>query len=381
MTTESQQLFVTCASALEPLLEQELHELGIKATHLGFRGVYVESWDWNTIYRINYASRVASRVLLPLTRFRCYDQRSLYRHVLEMNWSPLFRNASSTFCIDPNVYHKELRNSLFAAQIMKDAICDQLREKRGWRPSVDLKNPDIRLNLFIQNQTAVISFDTSGDALHKRGYRQETVDAPIRESLAAALLRLSGYDKEKILFDPCCGSGTILIEAALIATNTPPGYLRKHWGFMQHPAFESLNWLKVRNEIDAHRIPLQPNRIFGIDISKNAVHAAKVNLRASGFSQVITVENADFREHVLLITPDFILTNPPHGRRLDEENQLRPVYRALGELMKTKCLKPGLGAVFTGNLELAKEVGLSAERRHVLDNGGVDSRLLTYNLY
>ncbi|MDP1880623.1 MAG: THUMP domain-containing protein [Parachlamydiaceae bacterium] len=377
MSSEAQ-LFITCAPTLEPLLCEELKAMGIPDTHVGFRGVYVEKWNWNTIYQINYASRLATRVLLPLSRFRCFDQKSLYRHTSELDWSPIFKEGL-TFAIDANVHHRELRNSLFAAQVMKDAICDQLRNKTGRRPSVQTQNPDIQLNLFIQQQTAVISFDTSGEALHKRGYRQESVEAPIKETLAAALLHLAKYQADDVLFDPCCGSGTILIEAALMATKTPPGFLRRQWGFMHHPRFNTIEWLQVKNAIDADRIPLQKNRISGIDISRNSVRATKINLKAAGFHHLIPIEISDFREYRCLPTPNLIVTNPPHGGRLDDEEQLRPLYRALGQFMKESCSKPGRGYIFTGNLELAKEVGLAANRRYELSNGGIDSRLLEYN--
>lgn len=377
--SEYRQLFITCAPALEPLLLEELNELGIKSTFPGYRGVYVGEWDWNTIYRINYASRLASRVLLPLGRFKCQDQRALYRHIHEMDWTFLFKEGL-TFAIDANVTHRELRNSLFAAQVMKDAICDQLREKCGRRPSVDIQTPDIQLNLFIQQQMGVVSFDTSGVPLHKRGYRQEQVEAPIQESLAAALLRLAKYRADAILFDTCCGSGTILIEAALIATQTPPGYLRHQWGFMRHPHFNSLEWLKVRNEIDSKRVALKPDSISGIDVSRSAARAAKINLKAAGFPSIV-VEQADFRDYHFLNKPNLIVTNPPHGRRLEEENQLRALYRSLGAFMKEQCTRPAKGFVFTSNLELAKEVGLAPTKRHVLYNGGIDSRLLEFDLY
>lgn len=373
-------LFVTCAPALEPLLLEELKELGIEQTHLGYRGVYIDDWNWNTIYKVNYGSRIASRVLLPLSRFKCFDKQTLYQAVAALDWSPLFKEGR-TFAIDANVSHRELRNSLFAAQVVKDAICDQLREKVGRRPSVDVANPDIQLNLFVQNTAGIISFDTSGTPLHKRGYRQESVEAPIQESLAAAILRLAKYHKEEILLDPCCGSGTFLIEAALIATNTPPGYLRQRWGFMRHPAFNIEEWLTVRNKMDERRAPLASNHLFGVDLSKNAVRACKINLKAAGFASAVEVVQGDFREFTPRIAPNLVVTNPPYGNRLEDETLLRPFYRALGEFMKQKMAKPARGFIFTGNLELTKEVGLAAKQRHVLQTGGIEARLLEFDIY
>lgn len=371
---------MSCAPALEPLLMEELSELGLSSLHIGYRGVFINHWDWKAIYRINYASRLASRVLLPILRFRCLDRRSLYRHAMEVDWSQYLKEGW-TFAIDANVHHRELRNSLFAAQVVKDAICDQMRQRTGRRPSVQVQHPDVQINLFIQQQNAIISFDTSGEPLHKRGYRQETVEAPIQETLAAAILRLANYTKEKIVLDPCCGSGTFLIEAALMASRTPPGYLRTKWGFIRHPQYDSSEWLKVRNQLDEKREALSPQHILGIDRSQVAVRASKINLKAAGFNQQIEVQQADFREFQPSVVPNFILTNPPHGRRLEEEEQLKPLYRALGDFMKHYCAKPGKGFVFTSNLELAKEVGLAARKRYILNNGGLDSRLLEYDIF
>jgi putative N6-adenine-specific DNA methylase len=377
---EQTSLFISCAPELEPLLAEELQEMGITSLTIGYRGVYIQEWDWATIYKINYASRLASRVLLPLVKFKCFDRQSLYRGAASFNWPSLIR-SNQTFAIDANVQHKELRNSLFAAQVVKDVICDQVREKTGNRPSVNVQNPDVQLNLYIQHSTAIISFDTSGAPLHKRGYRQESVEAPIQETLAAAILRLAKYSKEDIVLDPCCGSGTLLIEAALMATKTPPGYLRRQWGFMQHPAYQQIEWLKVRNEIDQERQPILPKHFFGVDFNKNAVRVAKVNLRAAGFHQAVEIVQGDFREFVPSVPPTFLVANPPHGKRLEEASQLAPLYRALGDFMKQRCAKPSRGFIFTSNLEMTKEVGLAAKRRYILNAGGLESRLLEYDIY
>ncbi len=373
-------LFVTCSQGLEPLLVQELNELGFNNVTPSYRGVYVSDSSMQAIYRINYCSRIATRVLLPLYRFRCRDKHALYKGISDVDWLR-YIPKNKTFAIDANVDHRELRNSLFAAQVAKDAICDQFRDKTDSRPVVNVQEPDVQLNLFVHKDLAIINVDTSGTPLFKRGYRQESVDAPMRESLAAALLRLAKYNSEDIFYDPCCGSGTLLIEAALIATNTQPGFLRHSWGFMNHPEFTQEGWLKVKTDADQKRIPLQKGRLFGTDINKNAVHVSKVNLRAVGFHNEISIEQRDFRDYIPPITPNFLMANPPHGRRLEEVEQLRPLYRALGDFMKRNMSKPARGFVFTGDLELAKEVGLAPKQRHVVDNSGIDSRLLEFDIY
>lgn len=380
MQKEIDYLFVTCGQGLEPLLVNELAELGFQDTRESFRGVYVYDNSFNAILRINYCSRLASRVLLPIKAFRCFDQKALYKGGRSTDW-PSYISPGKTFAIDANVKHRQLRNSLYAAQVLKDAICDQMKEQTGQRPNVNVKNPDVQVNLFIHEDQAVISIDTSGVPLHKRGYRQEAGEAPLQESLAAALLILAGYTKDQILLDPCCGSGTILIEAALIASQTAPGYLRQNWGFMLLPHFKFEDWLKIKTEVDSLRQPIPKNHLFGIDINKNVVRICQGNLRAAGFLKDVLVKQEDFREFKPSILPAMIITNPPHGKRLESLDTLVPLYRALGDFMKHHVAKPARGFVFTANTPLVKEIGLAAQKRHVLSNSGIDSRLLEFDLY
>lgn len=374
------ELFVTCAGNLEPILAQELAQLGYPQAVTGYRGVRVPDVTFEDIYRINYNSRIAMRVLMPISRFRCHDEKSLYNEIYRMDWLK-YLTPNHSIAIDSNVNHPRLRNSLYCAQIVKDAICDQLRKRVGERPSVDTRAPDVQLNLYISNDWALMSIDTSGAPLFKRGYRQETVDAPLQESLAAALLTVANYQGTEVFCDPCCGSGTILIEAALIASRTPPGFLRTRWGFLHLPEHSQELWIKVKAESDQRRIPLEPGRFCGADINKQATHACKVNLRAVGFHKEIEVVQCDIREYDPPVSPNFIISNPPYGQRLDDVERLRSLYRAIGDFMKRKAQKPGRGFVFTGSFELSKEIGLATTRRHVLDNGGIEARLLEYDIY
>lgn len=378
-------LFVSCGPGLETLLIEELAELGLEETSVGFCGVYVRGCEsktlMETIYTINYCSRIASRVLLPLLEFRCYDQKALYQGADQIDWKR-YLNKGQTIAIDANVNHPRLRNSLFCAQVVKDAICDQMRKATGTRPSVDIQNPDIQLNLFIHGDHAILSFDTSGDPLHKRGYRQDAGEAPLQESMAAALLRIAQFKGNEHMIDPCCGSGTLLIEAALIASRTPPGYLRKQWGFFNHPDFVNEEWLIVKNEADKHRKELLPKSFVGCEINSEVARICRANLRAAGFLEAVEVLRTDFNDYEPAVPPNFLMTNPPHGRRLmGDDSSLRALYRQLGDFMKRKMAKPSRGFVFIGNLELTKEVGLAAKRRHVISNSGIDSRLLEFDLF
>lgn len=373
-------LFITCSSHLEPYLEQELLDLGYSKTFIGFRGVSVDVPAISDIYRINYTLRIASRVLLPLLDFKCFGRDDLYQATSKIGWNPYFRKAK-TFAIDANVDHPKLRNSLFAAQVVKDAICDQLVEKTGKRPSVDTARPDLQLNLFIRQGKGTLSLDTSLEPLHKRGYRQEGGEAPLRETLAAALLRMGGYRPEDIIIDPCVGSATFLIEAAMIASKTPPGIYRTKWGFFHLLEFSEEDWLKVKIQEDGKRVPLKKGHFFGIELNKNAHRIALGNLKAAGFHPFVQITLGDFKEIELEVPPTFLITNPPWGRRLEEEKTLIPLYRSLGDFMKRKMHKPSKGFILSGSMPLSKEIGLAATRRHVVDNGGVESRLLEFDIY
>ena len=372
-------LFVSTASHLENILCAELNALGLKNCTPVYRGVLVYDWTLQDVYLINYMSRVATRVLLPLHKFKCFNKKALYDQTKKIDWTKIFRRGH-TLAIDANVKHRELKNSLFAAQVVKDAICDQLKEVKGWRPDVDVKNPDIQLALFIEADFATISFDTSGHSLSRRGYRVSTMAAPLQESLAAALLLTAGFEKEMDFLDPCCGSGTILVEAALIASSTPPGFLRKKWGFFLMPEFNQQDWLSVKNRYDGHRTKIDAKKFRAYDVETESVFSAKKNLKAAGFKE-IDIAISDFRELKVEPKPNFIITNPPYGKRLSDIDSLKPFYRRLGEFFKKNCAQPGKAFAFIGNLDLCKEMGLAAKRRHIFNNGGLDSRLLEFEIY
>ncbi|MFS8563409.1 MAG: THUMP domain-containing protein [Rhabdochlamydiaceae bacterium] len=303
------QIFVTCPGSVELLLLDELKEMGIEGKK-SLRGVFVPKTPEN-VYTINYNSRLATRVLWPLVNFRCRHKDDLYNFAKKINWS-LYIQAGKTFAIDSNVSHPNLRNSLFAAFIVKDAICDQFREKTGVRPSIDVAHPDVQLNLFINNEQAILSLDTSGDPLFKRGYRQSTGPAPIQESVAAAILRKIGYTSSDILIDPFCGSGTFLIEAALIATQTPPGFFRKKWGFINLPDFSEEIWQATKAALDSKRISLTPDTIFGYDKDRVTLQSCLQNVRFTKFP--ITCDISDIQRLSPKKLPTLLIGNPPMGK-------------------------------------------------------------------
>ncbi len=372
-------LFISCLPGLEEVLGHEVESLGYTFSK-GRAGVFVPYEGMKQIYKLNLHLRTASRVLLPLASFRCYDKNDLYKGALDINWKPWFKNLP-TLAIDAFVMHKSLTNSLFAAQLVKDAICDQLKGSLGARPSVDTSNPEIGLHLYIIDNTATISFDTSNPPLHQRGYRVEGGAAPIRENLAASLLMLAGYCAEDTLVDPCAGSGTFLIEAAMIASKTPPGIHRPSFGFFRHPEFSKEEWEAEKAEASKNRLALEPGRFFGIEESPKAFAILKQAVHRAKLDRWISVCQGDFRHTPLPFEPTFVITNPPYGIRLSEIESLAPLYGDLGDFVKQKTKKPAKCAIFTGSLELAKCVGLRTSKRYILSNGGIECRLLTYDLY
>lgn len=321
-------LFVTCPPHLENLLFQELTELGITDLRIGHHGVFAKK-ELLTVYKINYCSRIATRCLWPLLEFRSLDQKALYEAAYSIQWAP-FLKPSQTFAIDANVSHPLLRNSLYATQVMKDGICDQIRAKTGERPSVDIQNPTIQLNLHIHNNTGIISLDTSGAPLFKRGWRTEASPASIQENLAAGLLRRIGYQGES-LCDPLCGSGTFLVEAAMIASHTPPGFLRKEWGFLHHPDHDQQMWESLRASEDAKRKELPSNTFFGADADPSMVRATQRHLKNLSLLASATLLHSEINHYRPPVTPEWLLTNPPFGKRLQTSLAL---YQSLGQFMK-----------------------------------------------
>lgn len=374
-----QNLFVSCLPGLEAIVGQEIAALGY-TFEIGKGGVYVPFQDMRQIYRLNLELRCASRVLAPLAHFSCKDKKELYAGAMKVDWKRYFK-AFPTFAIDPVVHHKLLTNSLYAAQVVKDAICDTLNAAFGKRPDVDTKNPELSLHLFIFADRATISFDTSGQPLHARGYRLEAGRAPLRESLGAGLLLLSGYTGKELLVDPCCGSATLLIEAALIASNTAPGLLRPSFGFFSHPDFSLGAWQQVCEEAKKRVRPLEKGRIVGIDSNSKVLSTAKMAIENAHFSHAIQLILGDFQHVALPFEPTFVIANPPYGVRLEATDDLAALYQELGSFLKHKTKKPARGAIFTGNLELAKCIGLRTTKRHVISNGGIDCRLMEYDLY
>lgn len=369
--------FAQVPGMMEELCEQELIELGAHNTGAAYRGVYFNS-DKETLYKINYTSRLLSRVLAPLKTFHCNNSNVLYKTASQIKWED-FLSIERTFSISASVAKSNINNSLFASQRLKDAIADYFRSKTGKRPSVDTVNPDVRFNLHIEKDEAVISLDASGESLHKRGYRLLAGEAPMQETLAAAIIKLSKWDGENTLWDPMCGSGTILCEALMHYCRIPAQKLRKKFGFFNLPDFDIEIWNKVKEESDSKIRPLTKRLIAGSDKSHKMLEVAKDNLSRLPYSDNVDLKCHPF-QHIKQFEDGTLITNPPYGIRLGNSDEVKILYKELGDFLKTKC-KGTSAFIYTGDPALRKSIGLRTSRRIPLVNGKLEGVLFQIDSY
>jgi 23S rRNA (guanine2445-N2)-methyltransferase / 23S rRNA (guanine2069-N7)-methyltransferase len=379
------EFFATTAKAMEPLLAAELQELG--ATQVEERRAGVA---WRGPLAIAYAavlwSRIANRVLVPLASFAAPNPEALYAGVRAIKWADHL-GPGRTLAVDCSVSRSQITHSHYAALKTKDAIVDQLRDQRGARPNVDVQRPDLQVNVYLHDDQAVVSIDLSGESQHRRGYRAAGGEAPLKENVAAAMLRLADWPRRAAagepLIDPMCGSGTIALEAALIAGDVAPGLRREYFGFAGWRGHDPALWAQVRRE--AQQRARQGSRrlppIHAYDADGRAVRAAQANLARAELSNRIHVERralADCRPLAARrgdATAGLLVTNPPYGARLGEVDALGPLYEQLGDLLRRRF--PGWTAyVLTGAPALAKRIGLRPSRRIPLYNGAIECRLL-----
>jgi len=369
--------FAQATGKMENLCEEELIELGATDTKVAYKGVYFKA-DILTIYKINYTSRLLSRVLAPLISFPCRSTDYLYQKAKKIHWEDFF-SVEKTFSISASISQSRITNSLYASQCLKDGIVDYFRDKYGKRPDVEVVNPDVRFNLHIEKDMAIISLDTSGESLHKRGYRLLAGEAPMQETLAAAIIRISKWDGENTLYDPMCGSGTILCEALMHFCRIPAQKFRKKFGFYNLPEFDRKVWTKVKEECDKKIRPLPKNIIRGSDTSQETIKVAKKNLSHLTYSENIELSSRPF-QHIKEFENGTLITNPPYGIRLGETEEVQNLYKEFGDFLKTSC--SGTSAfIYTGNPELRKFIGLKTTRRLPLDNGKLEGVLLQIDSY
>ena len=369
--------FAQIADSLKEAGAQELTELGAENVRPEFSGIQFRA-DQSTLYRINYLSRLLSRCLAPLISFTCHDADTLYQKAKQIEWADIFAKGN-TFAVSGNVSDSAISHSKYAALRLKDAIADYFREKTGQRPDVSVRNPDILLNLHVRRDKAVISLDTSGGALHRRGYRVETVSAPMQETIAAAIVRFSKWDGSVPLYDPMCGSATILCEALMRYSNIPAGIFRNRFGFESLPDYGRAVWKQVKDEADGHTRQLPEGLIAGSDVSTQAVRAARTNLMGLHYGNNVSIATADFRK-LPTLEAHLIVTNPPYGIRMGGDENLDVFYKNLGDFLKQKC-KGSTAFIYFGDREYIKKIGLKASWKKPIKAGGLDGRLVKYEIY
>ncbi len=360
----------------EEILAKELRQLGAGNVKIGTRNVSFEG-DTGFMYKANICLRTAIKIVKPVYSFSIRNAHDLYRKIYAMDWSE-YLSVDTTFAIDTTLHSDKFTHSLYVSQKAKDAIADKFRALDGKRPNVDIKNPDIRINIHIQHEHCNVSLDSSGNSLHHRGYRTATNIAPINEVLAAGLLLLSGWDGRSDFLDPMCGSGTILIEAAMIACNIPANINRKGFAFEKWHDFDPELYHTIL-ESSLHKAREFPFRIVGYDKAPSAVRKALDNIENANLSEYITVEQRNF-----FTTEKFaegrlhMVFNPPYGERLNLD--MKKFYGSIGDTLKQGY--PGTDAWFiTSNLEALKHVGLRPSRKIKVFNSHLESRLVKYVMY
>lgn len=373
----NKRFFAQVTGQMEELAEKELQELGAENTKISYRGVYFEA-DHLSLYRINYCARLLSRVLAPLAILNCHNTETLKRYTPKIKWED-FLSPEKTFAITASVTKSKINNSLYASLCLKDGIADYFREKYGKRPSVETVNPDVRFNLHIEKDVAIISLDTSGESLHKRGYRLLAGEAPMQETLAAAIIRISTWDGEKPLMDCFCGSGTILCEALMHYCKMPAQMLRSNFGFYNLPDFNKEEWLKLKDECDKQVRPLPEGIISGSDRSREAIDVAKDNLSRLPYGKSVKLECRQFQS-INQFENGILVVNPPYGIRLGEKREVENLYGELGDFLKNNC-KGTTAFIYTANPELRKSIGLKTSRRIPLENGKFEGVLLQIDSY
>ncbi|MGF1580467.1 MAG: class I SAM-dependent RNA methyltransferase [Gemmataceae bacterium] len=370
--------FATCARGLESVLADELIAIGASDVSEG-RGGSSFSGDLGTIYKANLCLRTAFRVLRLIFESTVTSPEELYEAVQTIDWAE-YMTPDHTLAVDCNVRDSALTHSKYAALKTKDAICDWFVERQGSRPSVDVNEPMVGLNLHVYRNQAVLSLDSSGMSLHKRGYRTVLHKAALNEALAAGLLMLSGWDRESPLVDPLCGSGTFLIEGAWLALNRPPGLTRKRFGFQGWLDFDRGLWNAIRDEARDGIEGGLGSTILGTDNRKDVLSLARSNAKAAGCGHALTFQKrelADFEPPI--DTPGLLICNPPYGERIGDEKQLRGLYRLLGTVLKER-FQGWRAVIFTANNNLARQIGLTPSERIALYNGKISCQLLQYDL-
>ncbi|MBF0201175.1 MAG: class I SAM-dependent RNA methyltransferase [Desulfamplus sp.] len=356
---------------------KELENLGADRIDPCHSGIHFHA-EKAAFYRINYMTRLVSRILAPLHTFPCPDSDTLYRSAKKIRWSNLM-TLKKSFSIVSNVSNSNIDHSHFAGLRLKDAIVDHFRELTGRRPNVDTLKPQIIINLHIRENIADVSVDASGGSLHKRGYREESVSAPMQENLAAAVIRYSGWDGSVPIYDPMCGSGTLLCEALMLNCMIPAGIFREKFGFEMLPDHNPDIWHQVKKEADSNVRPPGPGSISGSDISETSVNASRTNLMGIHHGGDVTVTKTAFQD-IVSIENSIIVANPPYGIRMGRDQDMQRLHADFGDFLKQRC-RGSQAYIYFGDPDHIKSMGLKPSWKIPMKAGGLDGRLVKYELY
>lgn len=382
--TDKSTILVTCGPSLTDYVRAEVEALGYKITAASDVGVEIKG-DMLDAMRLNLYLRTAYNVLYLVNSFPCDTPDELYKKIKKMPWEEII-SPDEYISVVGRIDTPSIDNTMYAGLKVKDAIVDRIMKKMDSRPDSGKERDNVVVQLYWKGKTCKLYINTSGRKISDRNYRKVMTDAPMRESLAAAIITATGYDGTQPLVCPMCGSGTLAIEAALIATRRVPSLLRSNFGFMHLKNYDAAAWLEMRNEAlkqskkRGGKTEFQPAPIIATDIDSWAVEAAKRNAQTAGVDHLIDFEVCDFAETKMPEEPGSVVMNPEYGMRMGELKELEELYSRIGDFFKQKC--PGYtGYIFTGNANLAKKVGLRTSQRMIFFNGGIECRLLKYELY
>jgi putative N6-adenine-specific DNA methylase len=372
------QYFATVARGLEPLAAQELERLGAKDVRPDFTGVHFVG-DRTLMYHVNLWARTIFRVLVTVREFPCPNAEQLYQEVQNIPWEH-FLQPHNTLAVNATGGNQKLNHTHFTALQVKNAIIDQQRRQFGQRSSVDTENPNVLINVHIYQDRCVLSLDSSGGSLHRRGYRPAMGLAPLKETLAAALLELAEWEPSLPFLDPLCGSGTLPLEASLKALNIAPGVFRQHFGFESWHDHDRVLWEQLLKDAEDGELDELKAPIAGSDRDPDILSQARLNADYCGVGQLVTFTQTELSQVEAPADYGVIICNPPYGERLGDAKELGEFYKLLGDVFKQR-FKGWTAFVLAGNKELAKQVGLKASRRIPIYNGSIPCTLMKYELY
>ena len=375
MNTENLKIQIKTFFGLEEILAEEIRKLGGANVEVKNRAVNCEG-DLGFLYKINYSARTALKILVPVLTFKAWDENRFYDKLFAFPWDELM-TVDQTFAIDTTIYSERFNHSQFISLKMKDAIADYFNFKFRKRPSVDTQQPDVKFHLHIDRELVTISVDSSGDPLFKRGYRKEQGEAPINEVLASGMLQLAGWDGKGNFLDPMCGSGTLLIEAAMIAMDLPAQIFRKKFGFQNWLNYDAELFQTIK-DVRINRVKEFTGKIVGYDLDSNMLHASRINIESAEMEDVIEVRDQDFFESKKVLFPLLMVFNPPYDERIEIADD--EFYKRIGDTFK-KSYPNTLAWLISSDLDAMKKIGLRPSRKIKLFNGKLECRFMQYEMY